>query len=99
MGEPTGHTCHVSNTCWSGGIWTTVCDQGYCMCILGYHWDDASASCEMGYPTLLTANMTEADALSLQEMAQRNRAYTRKNVSIFAAWVTAAISCVVAGVV
>merc|ERR1719473_1415078 len=60
--QPTGGTCHVTGFCYNGGMTTTQCVKGYCMCRDGYHLENDK--CENGYPTMLAANMTVAEETS-----------------------------------
>merc|ERR1719401_2134873 len=32
-----GATCHLSRFCWSGGLTTSFCESGLCMCKFGLH--------------------------------------------------------------
>merc|ERR1719183_3028143 len=51
--QPTGGTCHMTRFCYHGGLRTTVCNQGYCMCKSGYKF--VNGECVTGFPTALSA--------------------------------------------
>lgn len=100
-----GATCHASRFCWSGGLSTSMCDSGLCMCKWAHHpvqQGNGKYLCRPDANALALAvahNATQEEIMNLlefQEHADRMAAY---NILTGALWVCAGVAFVVGGIV
>merc|ERR1712094_84342 len=63
-------TCHVTRVCYSGGLTTSFCEKGLCMCKFGYKYEGEGddATCVEASEMLLAANTTEDLAFIKQQI-------------------------------
>merc|ERR1712182_142662 len=78
-------TCHVTRVCYSGGLTTSFCEKGLCMCKFGYKYEGEGddATCVEASEMLLAANTTE----DLAFIKQQENAVAF-NVFMFVAWIS-----------
>jgi len=88
-----GSTCHTTRVCYKGGLTTSFCEKGLCMCKWGYSLgSDGSCVASSSMSLADLGNSTE-DLESLRE--QENLiAY---NVAMFAVWVAGFVTALTAG--
>merc|ERR1719410_890974 len=83
-------TCHLTRTCWKGGLLSSTCVKGSCMCRSGMHID-CNGGCAPGWYPIgygapaelnLTVNLEEEMELDRQEDME-----VAANVAMFSLWV------------
>eukprot|EP00929_Paragymnodinium_shiwhaense_P097856 TRINITY_DN5944_c0_g1_i4.p2 TRINITY_DN5944_c0_g1~~TRINITY_DN5944_c0_g1_i4.p2 ORF type:complete len:179 (-),score=44.80 TRINITY_DN5944_c0_g1_i4:314-814(-) len=100
-------TCHLTRFCYSGGLTSSFCESGYCMCKFGMHPEkneDGGYDCVASAGELAAAvaqNATAAEIQNLLEQQSHSDSVVAKNVAIATAWgcTAGAFVLVLAGVV
>jgi len=96
-------SCHLSRTCWKGGLSASSCVKGACMCRSGMHIG-CDGKCHSGWAPLAmsAANASWAsdiDAAEIDpELEHEENIEALLNVSIFFAWVAASSAMMIGGV-
>merc|ERR1712217_531035 len=89
-------TCHLTRTCWQGGLENSFCEKGLCMCKFGLYIG-ADGKCQFPSTNLMgrlsMANMTKED---LAFMKQQDNAVAF-NVFMFYGWITILPTAFIAG--
>eukprot|EP00929_Paragymnodinium_shiwhaense_P097860 TRINITY_DN5944_c0_g3_i2.p2 TRINITY_DN5944_c0_g3~~TRINITY_DN5944_c0_g3_i2.p2 ORF type:complete len:204 (-),score=47.97 TRINITY_DN5944_c0_g3_i2:283-894(-) len=100
-------TCHLTRFCYSGGLTSSFCESGYCMCKFGMHPEkdaDGNFQCVASAGELAAAvalNATAVEIQTLLEQQSHSESAVAKNVAMATAWgcVAFAFVMVSAGVV
>merc|ERR1719410_1059175 len=83
-------TCHLTRTCWKGGLTTSSCVKGSCMCRSGMHID-CNGQCAPGwYPIGYEAPAELNATINLEEEMELDRKEDMEiaaNMAMFSLWV------------
>merc|ERR1711862_348321 len=97
-------TCHLTHFCWSGGLETSFCESGLCMCKWGYHPvknDEGKYECVSGASEMavaLAANATAEEIRNLIESQEHSNQMVTLNMFIAALWASAVVFFLTVGV-
>jgi hypothetical protein len=93
-------SCHMTRTCYKGGLTTSTCVKGECMCRSGYHID-CDGNCAKGWdpivPPELLGNTTEM--LLAAELDKQEQFEVVLNVAFAVGWLALAGSIVITAAV
>merc|ERR1719203_1312020 len=95
-----GSTCHATRVCYKGGLTTSFCEKGLCMCKWGYRLDEDGQCVPPGDLSLAgMGNFTGAAAEELAEIQRMENMAVSLNILLFCLYVTMAAMAMAGGAV